>query len=251
MMGRLAFWIWLVFLLGTAVPQEPLYQARVVRVVDGDTLVVRTQDGATLKVRLIGVDTPEIRGGKRLEGQVKDLRVRSEALKEVGHQASTRVRAIVDGKDVWLEYDVGRKDRFGRTLAYVWTDQGPHMLNELLLEEGLGRCEIVEPNRRYQERFDQVSRIAREARRGLWSQVAGVSDPSPEEEPTGGLVGGQVIGLIVLGVLLLGFLIILIIPPFLSTRDAKLTKPESNEERQTESDPTDPPAFEDRPRDLW
>src|SRR4030066_595806 len=81
------------------------------RVIDGDTIVV-TIGGQEEKVRLIGVDTPEtVHPNKPVE--------------YFGKEASEFTRRMVEGKQVSLEYDWQRKDKYGRTLAYVYLKDGP------------------------------------------------------------------------------------------------------------------------------
>ena len=90
-------------------PPTAAADARVVRVVDGDTIVVT--DGATrATVRLLGIDTPE----------VKDRRT---AVQLCGPQASARTAALLPpGTRVLIESDAtqDQSDRYGRALAYVW-----------------------------------------------------------------------------------------------------------------------------------
>lgn len=169
-----------------ALDQELREPVAVVRVVDGDTLRVRLGTGTEVKVRLIGVDSPEVHPGERLLDQARDLGTDQQALQKIGEQATARVQQLVSGGQVWLEYDQDRQDRYGRTLAYVWLE-GEVMLNERLLEEGLAIAFPVKPNLRHQHHFAEEAGLAREARRGLWALTPGqtfkspVLDPRPEE----------------------------------------------------------------------
>ena len=110
--------------------QSELTEAIVVRVIDGDTIVLN--DGE--RVRLIGIDAPEIG--------------------EPGADEATQfVRERVEGLTVWLEADGTDRDRFGRLHRYVWLQQPSntldenqirqHQLNALLLENGLARVMII------------------------------------------------------------------------------------------------------------
>jgi len=92
--------------------------ATVTHVLDGDTVdVVITGpdadsllvEGATYRVRLIGIDTPEVYGGAEC----------------FGAEASAFVRSLLDGKAVTLEKDVSNTDRYGRLLRYLWADLDP------------------------------------------------------------------------------------------------------------------------------
>ena len=81
---------------------------RVTSVTDGDTIRV-TIDGYSTRVRLIGIDTPEVTDPRK-------------PVQCFGQEASRRAHDLMDGTQVWLEYDPSqsRRDRYGRTLAYVW-----------------------------------------------------------------------------------------------------------------------------------
>jgi micrococcal nuclease len=122
--------------------------ARVVRVVDGDTIDVRL-DGSQVRVRYIGMDTPE----------------RDEAYFRVSTEAN---RELVDGQTVYLERDVSETDRYGRLLRYVYLGDG-RMVNELLVEAGLAHAATFPPDVRYAARLQAAQLRAEDARRGLWA----------------------------------------------------------------------------------
>lgn len=124
----------------------------VVRVVDGDTVHVRIGDRIE-KVRLIGVNTPEIHHPRKGE-------------EPGGRQALAVNRQLLLGKRVRLELDVQHRDRYGRLLAYVWV--GDTMVNAELVRRGYAQVMTVPPNVRYQDLFLKLQRDAREAGRGLW-----------------------------------------------------------------------------------
>ncbi len=128
-------------------------EAKVVRVVDGDTLVVNFQDKEE-KLRLIGMDTPES--------------VHPNKSKNVpeGKIASDYVKDLVDGKDIKLEFDVEQRDRYGRLLAYVYL--GNTMLNKHLLEIGYAKLATFPPNVKYVEDFKELQKNARENQEGFW-----------------------------------------------------------------------------------
>lgn len=126
--------------------------ADVVRVVDGDTIVVRIGEREE-RVRYIGVNTPELHHPKRGE--------------EPGGREAARVnRALVEGTRVRLEFDVRHRDRYRRLLAYVWV--GEFMVNAELVRRGYAQVMTVPPNVRYQDVFLKEERNAREAGRGRW-----------------------------------------------------------------------------------
>jgi micrococcal nuclease len=128
--------------------------ATVTRVVDGDTVRVAL-DGADETVRYIGVDTPEsVKPGTPVECFAKE--------------ASARNAELVDGEEVRLRFDVERRDRYGRLLAYVYRARDGAFVNERLVRDGYARPLTVPPNVRFAERFARLAREARAARRGLW-----------------------------------------------------------------------------------
>ncbi|EPE61216.1 endonuclease yncB domain protein [Exiguobacterium sp. S17] len=126
------------------------------RVVDGDTLKVEFENGATESIRLLLVDTPETSHPTL-------------PVQPFGEDAKTFVeRWLAEGETIVLEYDVGRYDRYQRTLAYVWYDDA--MLNEELLRRGLARVAYVySPNTQHVDAFRDVERAARQERLGIWS----------------------------------------------------------------------------------
>ena len=115
---------------------------RVVRVVDGDTIIV-DYNGQDTRVRLIGVDTPE---------SVHPDASRNTA---AGESASAYTKALLTGKDVMLEFDEGRYDKYDRMLAYVYLDG--EMVNATLIEKGYADTMTIEPNTKYAEWFDELA----------------------------------------------------------------------------------------------
>jgi micrococcal nuclease len=124
--------------------------ARVTRHTDGDTLWL----SGIGKVRLIGVDTPEVFGEDEC----------------FGHRASAFVeRTAPIGAPVRYRLGVEERDRYGRALAYVWL-RGGRFLNRLLVARGYAQVLTVPPNVEYADQFTRVSQRARSAGRGLWGR---------------------------------------------------------------------------------
>jgi endonuclease YncB( thermonuclease family) len=133
--------------------ERALFVAKVVEVIDGDTIDVQLADGREERVRYIGMDTPEIHGPVECYGQ----------------EASAYNDRLVGGKTVWLELDVEERDRYQRLLAYVYLDSdGQAMVNAILLSQGYAQVLTIPPNVRYADRFLKLQQEAREAGRGLW-----------------------------------------------------------------------------------
>lgn len=129
--------------------ETELEEVRLIRVVDGDTLLVDLK-GEETYVRLIGINTPEsVAPEEYLEKTGKENT-------EEGSKASNFVRELLSqNSSVWLEYDEERLDQYGRTLAYVWTSADvteiSNMLNARLVMEGLAETMTIRPNVRHAE----------------------------------------------------------------------------------------------------
>ncbi len=112
---------------------------QVVRVIEGDTIQVCCVFGDRVKVRYIGVDTPETHHPMR-------------GVEPYGKEASEANRKLVDGKKVTLEFDVQQFDKYGRTLAYIYLEDGTFM-KALLVENGYAAVMTVPPNVKHQDLF--------------------------------------------------------------------------------------------------
>jgi endonuclease YncB( thermonuclease family) len=116
----------------------------VTRVVDGDTIDISPSVEGRSRVRLIGMDTPEVYFGTQ----------------PYGPEASAFAKRELDGERVSLELDVQKIDPCGRLLAYVYLPDG-RMFDEVLLEEGYAQVATFPPNVKYQERFLEAQRDGR------------------------------------------------------------------------------------------
>jgi micrococcal nuclease len=137
--------------------------AKVERVVDGDTLEV-TLHGKKEKVRLIGIDTPETKKPNT-------------PVMYYGQEASDYTKKRLQGQTVELEWDVERKDQYGRLLAYVWI--GSEMFNRTLVREGYARMATFPPNVKYVDQFAKDQEDARSKGKGLWKNYEAAFGSSP------------------------------------------------------------------------
>ena len=129
----------------------------VTKVVDGDTFWADDGTSKGVKIRLIGVDAPESR---------KTFK------KEVGYfgkEAKAYLTNLLIGKSVRLEYDVNRTDQYGRTLAYVYLQDGT-FVNADLVKNGYAMTLTIPPNVKYADEFVKLQEDARENNRGLWKE---------------------------------------------------------------------------------
>ena len=133
------------FLVGCATTPET---AKVVKVIDGDTIVIEGR----YHVRYIGIDTPEM----------------GEPYYEEAKQAN---EGLVGGKVVRLERDVSERDKYGRLLRYVYVDGV--FVNAELVRQGYARVYPYErfPDVKYYDLLKQAEEEAKEGRRGIWGLI--------------------------------------------------------------------------------
>jgi endonuclease YncB( thermonuclease family) len=123
---------------------------------DGDTLYLQP-DGTTsradeITVRLIGIDTPELRP------EVECYAI----------EARDRLRELLpQGTEVWIKADREKLDQYGRSLLYLWTTDGTSV-NLDLVREGYATALNIAPSNTYWRQFDAAETEAMKARRGLW-----------------------------------------------------------------------------------
>ena len=128
----------------------------VVRVVDGDTVVVRTGSHDE-RVRYIGVDTPEsVKPGTPVQCFAK--------------AASAANKRLVQGQEVRLVHDAEARDRYGRTLAYVYRKRDGLFVNAELVRRGYAKPLTIPPNVAHAPELRRLAATARRDGRGLWSR---------------------------------------------------------------------------------
>lgn len=128
----------------------------VMRVVDGDTIIIKGSDGVEERVRLLLIDTPEsVHPSKPVE--------------PFGKEASDFAEQYINnGKKFVLERGNPERDRYGRSLAYLWID-GINF-NEIMIAEGFARVAyVIEPNVKYLNDFKKAELNAKKAKKGIWS----------------------------------------------------------------------------------
>lgn len=145
--------------VGTATAAD---EYRVNWVVDGDTIEL----AGGKRVRYLGIDTPEVR--KRIGGRWQYLP------EPFATEAKKLNDDLVRNKNVKLEFDIVKEDKYGRWLAYVYVDG--KMVNEELLRRGYAYTYHIPPNVRHVDRLIGAQNEARDNKRGLWGSYK-IIDP--------------------------------------------------------------------------
>lgn len=142
--------------------EESAYiSAKVLKVVDGDTLLVSTDERPEgFKVRYIGINTPESVHPDESKN-TKEGKIASDRNKEIIKDANNKV---------YLKYDVQECDKYGRDLCYVYIkENGKYkMVQDMLLKEGMCQIMTIQPNSKYAEHFYRLQKKARKAEKGFW-----------------------------------------------------------------------------------
>lgn len=142
-------------------PPDAPGTTRVVRVIDGDTIVVRA-DGRDERVRLIGVDTPETKHPTK-------------PVQCFGQEASAFTTSLLPrGTPVRLEQDAEPRDDYGRLLAYVSRVDDGVSVNAELVRRGFARPLTIPPNVAHAEEYRALAARARDTGQGLWQACGDV-----------------------------------------------------------------------------
>jgi micrococcal nuclease len=150
-----------VLFAGTAADAAPVYKepARVMRIINGDTLNVLYQ-GKWEEIKLLGLDMPETMLNDRVyEKALKNSTTPAEVINR-GLTGREFVKKYLQyGSQIWIEFDVQKRDHFSRLLGYVYLTDG-RMLNEIILRAGLSEPLLIPPNLKYKQRFQEIARQA-------------------------------------------------------------------------------------------
>ncbi|MFO7980205.1 MAG: thermonuclease family protein [Candidatus Aminicenantes bacterium] len=130
---------------------------KVTVVYDGDTIQVQLTTGEKEKIRLIGVDAPET-GADDKNTRLKALFSKRFAFK------------FLYKKQVKIEYDWEKRDKYGRLLAYIWTEDGT-FFNEFIIRKGFAKAYIrFKYKTEFKERFLQAEEHAKKRGNGIWKK---------------------------------------------------------------------------------
>lgn len=154
---KLAVLFCLLLLVSCQVKNQPTDNqalVKVARVVSGQSLEVlgmAEQPNLISQVRLIGIETPDLRQ------------------RPWGDEAKQLLETLIGNaeKPVMLEFDLEARDKIGRTLAYVWKDKV--FLNEELVKQGYALFVGRSPNHKYDQRLERAQQWARLMGQGIWN----------------------------------------------------------------------------------
>lgn len=162
-MNRLKKLLFLVFLIILAYginlflsPSLGQFEAyTVIKVSDGDTIWANNE-----KIRIIGINTPEIKNKEKFSKEAKDL-----------------TESLILNKKVYLEKDLEERDQYNRLLRYVWLRE-PEKINReeiekntiegILLSKGYARVYTFKPNTKYRKYFKEIEDKAKKEKVGMW-----------------------------------------------------------------------------------
>ncbi|MED3677091.1 MULTISPECIES: thermonuclease family protein [Bacillus] len=137
-------------------------KVKLIKVIDGDTIKVKIQ-GKTKNVRYLLIDTPETKKP-------------NSCIQPFGKSAYEENKKIISRGNIELEFDKGEKtDKYGRLLAYVYTDGVS--VQEKLLNAGLARVAfVVPPNTKYLKQYKKIENQAKSQNKSIWSRSGFVTD---------------------------------------------------------------------------
>ncbi len=146
----------------------------VTKVIDGDTLEIAGGE----RVRLIGIDCPEMYESDKLYRDSQRTGQDKRTIQEMGREAYQFTRKLAEGRNARLGFDVERKDKYGRLLAYVYvkgvTFDRDIFLNREIVKHGYAQAFTIPPNVRYADLFEKLYQEARENKRGLYGLKEGL-----------------------------------------------------------------------------
>ncbi len=175
-MGRWVVFLCLTWVAACGAPSplpdmQPGEKGRVVKVIDGDALVLNTGQS----VRLVSIEAPA-------------LRPRGREPDSYSVESARALEDMVLGREVQLYYPGLTRDRYDRALAHVVTTDagGPQIwLNRAMIEQGAARVRLYPDTAARGGEFLELEAEARAARIGLWKKqvyaVRNVAGLAPDE----------------------------------------------------------------------
>lgn len=129
----------------------------VTKVIDGDTFYCIDNNNIEYKIRLIGIDTPELRNyGKKKKGYY-------------AIEAKSYLTNLILNQTIRLEYDLDKYDQYNRVLAYAYLKDNT-FINAELVKNGFARVMTIQPNSKYSDLFYEQQVNARDKKIGIWDE---------------------------------------------------------------------------------
>jgi micrococcal nuclease len=157
-MKTAAMYLMAALFFGAGLQAETVYKepARIMRIINGDTLNI-LYHGKWEEIKLLGLDMPETTLNDRVyERALKNSTTPAEIINR-GLTGREFVKKYLQyGSQIWIEFDVQKRDHFSRLLGYVYLADG-RMLNEIILGAGLCEPLLIPPNVKYQEHFQEIA----------------------------------------------------------------------------------------------
>jgi len=148
--------------------QRILEPAFVTEIVDGDTIKAEV-NGTAETIRLLHINTPEKQ-------------------EKCYQEAKDRLKELIENKTVWLERDMQDEDKYDRKLRYIFLSQNLNpqdyndFVNLMIIREGYASLLIIEPNTRYQAKFEQAIEQAAEEEGCIWGSKSSYNNCFKIEE---------------------------------------------------------------------
>jgi endonuclease YncB( thermonuclease family) len=146
-------------------PCAPEREESVACVLDGDTFDVEACGDNGERIRMLGIDAPEVAHGE-------------DPAECWGYEASAELERLLTSEDVLLTFDWECEGIYNRTLAYVWLEQEGDdslLVNQWMLEEGHARLfeeDFGQPIQ-LKDDFEAAQDVARARGLGLWGACPG------------------------------------------------------------------------------
>ncbi|MBD3263900.1 MAG: hypothetical protein GF375_02210, partial [Candidatus Omnitrophica bacterium] len=158
---RKLFLLFLILFVCSCADHNDYTQVKVKEVIDGDTVIL--ENGEML--RYLGIDTPEVR--VREGGDFQYLP------QPFSLEAKRYNEEVAEGRYIRVEFDVQRRDRYGRLLGYCFAKDV--FINAKMVEEGFAVIYTRPPNLKYAEHLLGLQRKARAENKGLWGVYPPIS----------------------------------------------------------------------------
>jgi micrococcal nuclease len=147
-------------------------KAIVTHIIDGDTIVIKFSDNTSVKVRLLGLDCPEIEKPGQSYQQAGSNKSYC-----FGQQALLKTRRTLTEKEIYINFDLNTLDQFKRLLLMVYFNREEALqqdstitpsFNYQLVRDGFAKACIYDDNPTFMSQFNYAHRLARETNKGAW-----------------------------------------------------------------------------------